>query len=648
MYLNTGGVRLNNTLYDLVEYLNKQPSHIPGKELAIYFKVSTRTIQNYVKEINHIAKKEVITSNRNGYLLNKSNAIDILNSNYVTIPQDNTSRAIYVLKKILANPNKDANSFDLCDELFISYSTFRNLITYINNYLRKFNLKVNSKNNSISIEGNEENLRKLMKTIIYEEVSNHNFSIEYLPAYFSLSFVKKIEAFLEVFSLENDISLNEISKFNLVLDFCILVDRVEKGSYCLDSSSDDSLPELDKYLMENLQQSLIQHCNVNLNNCDLKEAYLIIQINSNLKINQEDHCLKKEVVDLTDNIILLIKDTYQVDLNSDSFKIPFILHLNRLIIRINSDKETINPLLEQVKKTIPVVYDIAVFASFHINNVFNRKVIGEDEIAFIALHIGVEINKQKTESEKISVILVVPEYLGIEKNLSKEILCSFQDNLNIIYGEQFMPQSDISTPKVELVITTFSLSYFQKKDYPHIVSISPFFNSEDQFKIFEAINYVKKQRLERLLVEQFDYFFDKSLFHIDSGTFENKYDVIELLASNLVENEYVDNDFIKHVINREQLSSTAYGKIAVPHQFIIESMKTGVNVLVSKEGILWQNNLVNVVLLISINREDKKDFSYLYEALLNLFAEEKAIELIKTSNTFEEFKNNILTIISHQ
>ena len=41
-----------------------------------------------------------------------------------------------------------------------------------------------------------------------------------------------------------------------------------------------------------------------------------------------------------------------------------------------------------------MIYDISTYVSLYINNFFENEVVAEDEIGFIALHIGAEINKK--------------------------------------------------------------------------------------------------------------------------------------------------------------------------------------------------------------------------------------------------------------
>lgn len=643
------GDYLNHKLLNLIEYLYQQYSPISCKELAQHFKVTTRTIQNYVKDINHISGNNAVISSKSGYMLSKQKMDILLEKINVNIPDDNLSRCTYVLKKLLTQTTGSINIFDLSDELFISYSTFRNVLSYTNNYLKKYNLKIISNNNLLYLQGNERDLRKLMSTIIYDEVSVNSFSIENLYEYFNSVLVTKVIDFLDSFSNNNGFTINHFTKMNLILHFCILIKRIQDGNIEMDSSinydNNKILLECDYKLLNTLQEEIFNTFNINIDNDNLNEAYLLLQINSDLSLNLINDMLGKEIISLIKKIVKEIKVNYLIDLDTPEFITPFSLHLKKLIFRIQHGKVEKNPILKHIKRTIPMIYDISTYVSLYINNFFENEVVAEDEIGFIALHIGAEIHRQKSDGEKISTILVLPKYLELESYVKKQILKNFHENLNIvnsIYSYEYLHNLSHTA---ELIITTFPLSCFKNTNIFEIVSISPFFNFEDQLKIHEGIDSVKKKRLNQILIDQFDYFFNKELFHLDNGSYKDEYSVINFLAKDLINKNYAPKEFLTHIINREKLTSTAFNNVSVPHQFFIETMKTGTNVLISKEGIHWKNNLVHIVLMVCIKNEDKKNFSLLYEALLNLFTQDDIVKIVKTSTSFEDFKKKVLLFI---
>ena len=94
--------------------------------------------------------------------------------------------------------------------------------------------------------------------------------------------------------------------------------------------------------------------------------------------------------------------------------------------------------------------------SFHEN-------VNEDEIAFIALHVGTEIERQKKEETKVSCLLLCPEYLNITSTLHKKIMMDFGDQLTIQKSISFeneiqMCIRDRHHP-IKSFLSSFSTSY---------------------------------------------------------------------------------------------------------------------------------------------------------------------------------------------
>ena len=56
----------------------------------------------------------------------------------------------------------------------------------------------------------------------------------------------------------------------------------------------------------------------------------------------------------------------------------------------------------------------------------------------------------------------------------------------------------------------------------------------------------------------------------------------------------VDETFYPQVIEREQLSSTAFGSVAIPHSLTMNANRTGVAIAVNPKGIQWGNNRVHI------------------------------------------------------
>ena len=92
-----------------------------------------------------------------------------------------------------------------------------------------------------------------------------------------------------------------------------------------------------------------------------------------------------------------------------------MLHLKNLKNRLIKNNLLKNPMLDSIKISCPTIYDISTFIAYQLTLSFHENV-NEDEIAFIALHVGTEIERQKKEETKVSCLLLCPEYYFTQKN----------------------------------------------------------------------------------------------------------------------------------------------------------------------------------------------------------------------------------------
>ncbi|MCD7909254.1 MAG: helix-turn-helix domain-containing protein, partial [Clostridium sp.] len=156
----------------LIRILSDYTEFVTAANLAANMDVSTRSIKSYIQEINSIYP-EAIESSREGYRIKKPIAQQILSDSGTHIPQSSPERIVYIINSLIKN-DTSVNTYDLCDEMFISYSTIKNDLQAVKSKLRKFDLQLNNNHDNLSVDGLEKNKRRLLSSILYDE-SNVNF-----------------------------------------------------------------------------------------------------------------------------------------------------------------------------------------------------------------------------------------------------------------------------------------------------------------------------------------------------------------------------------------------------------------------------------------------------------------------------------------
>ncbi|UTR13724.1 PTS sugar transporter subunit IIA [Salipaludibacillus sp. LMS25] len=505
----------------------------------------------------------------------------------------------------------------------------------MNTTFKKYNLRFTTKNDYICILGTEKDKRTLLSNVIFEETTNKILDTTILKESFNENHIEKISKIINQFFNKKEFSLNNFSSMNLLLHFLIIIDRVKKG-YSLSNVQDivtENNNELD--LIGDLSKRIEEVFSIKLNVHERNEIYILFKTNVNYHIDSNLIKFKKFIgpkyLDSIYQIIDEVSDVYSINLHNETFIVPFGLHLKSLITRVSLKKYNKNPFLATLKRDCPIIFDIAIFVSLRLSEIYDID-ITQDEIAFIAIHIGSEIDRQKSDTDKLKCVLICPNYLNLETKIYNELISEFSDEITII---------EILSNYVELDNYTFDLLISTLDDernsyYPNLV-ISPFHIENQKKKIQKVILEIQQNQKRDTLYSNFEDYFGKELFFTIDKISKNQ--AIDLLCDEMAALQFIPDSFKEDVYKREDASSTAFGNIAIPHSVHMNALKTNIGIIISKSGIKWNGNIVHVVLLIAINKHDKDIFLKIYESLLSMFDNPNIIEILKNVTSLNEFKN---------
>ena len=170
--------------------------------------------------------------------------------------------------------------------------------------------------------------------------------------------------------------------------------------------------------------------------------------------------------------------------------------------------------------------------------------------------------------------------------------------------------------------------------------ISPFRLDKQKRAIHEKIYEIQQSKKKELIFNNFDQYFHKDLFF----TLENvsREETIQIVCDQMRTLGFVSSSFKEYVFEREKASSTSFGNIAIPHSVHMDAFQTKIGIVMSKKGIIWGNNNVNVVLVIAINKLDKQIFLTVNESILSLFENQDILNIMKNTKNLLEFKDIVL------
>ncbi|MBD2814555.1 PRD domain-containing protein [Xenorhabdus sp. Flor] len=621
---------------ELLDYLLNKNTPTLAIKLSQVLNVSTRTIKNYVAEINESYGEKIILSGRNGYSLSPDTNIK-LHQQPSSQPKTYQERACFLIKSILLFKQSN-NIYDLSADLYISDSTLRSLIYKMNSSFEQFNVRFLCRNNHIEILGAEQKLRELVYHTIIEKTGYRFSELKTLETIFGTQQVEMVSNLIKEIFYKWDYSVYDLSYANLVLHFLILINRLKHGNY-LDTQltfvGNNKLHAITDELCDNLQHKF----DVSISENERNACYTLLKININ-----SNHTKNSESIDLVDaglyqftkQITASVQEHYLVDFGTDDFISLFSHHISGLRTRLEYNIYTKNPMLEVIKKECRIIFDIAVFISLQLNEFLGKK-LNEDEISFIALHVGAEFERQKSYDNKVRAVLLCPGYRGIENKIYHQLLCDFGNEISVI--KRISQPSELETLEFELLITTINLPASHNYE---TVCISPFQLRNKRTQLISKIDIANANRKKRTLQRNFDLFFEQGLFWFEPG-FQHRDALIDDLCQTMFAKGYVESDFVRYVHQRESASSTAFGILALPHSVKMDAIKTGVAVVISPKGIRWgKDERVHVIFLIAINKIDKVCFAECYDALLDVFSHDKIINQLHKITCFESFREMLI------
>ncbi len=629
----------------LIRYLLEAPN-MTANILADRLNVSTRSVKNYVAEINR-EYADCISSSREGYSVNATIAKKIIDENQTHVPQTSHERVTFILSNLMNhNNNEPVNVYDLCDEMYVSLSTLKNELQKVKRRLAKFDLELINQQDDITVKGLEKNKRKMLSTILYDE-SNVNFvnlnSIQKAFVDIDIDYIKS--TVLEIFD-EYHYFINDYSLINLVLHITISIDRIRNDNFNTQNVAEQPGVRLHEYeLAQKVTKRLEQYFDIKYSEAEIYEMTLLIisrtttiDYNSINATNLEDF-IGKECLDLVYQLIQDISAFYYIDLGEQEFLIRFALHIRNLLVRSKNNYFSKNPLTEGIKTSCPLIYDVSVTLASTMKEKTGVS-INDDEIAYIAFHLGSAIEAQKSLTTKVTAVLYCPNYYDMNLRINDTINQHFENDIlitNILTDEsEFEKLND-----VDMVITTIPISTILTIP---IIQINLFLTDRDRFLLKERISEIRKQN-------QKDEFEGYLRDLINPAFFERKNNLatekecIDYMVKKMVKFGYVDTSFKKQIMEREQMSSTAFGNFAIPHAMKMYAHKTGINIIVSDEPILWNNCPVNLVIMMCFNINERYIFNEIFDPITMILSESENIKKICNSDNYEQFIQNMVSLL---
>ena len=600
---------LNKRQEKIILLLDDSKSWITGKEISRLMNVSDRTIRSDIDTINRYYDKPLIESNlRSGYRINQEVLVTLPIELNTVIPQTPEERCIYIIQELMFEKS-EINLLDLQDQVFISGYSIDNDIKRIKKMLEPYDdIKLVRSRNYIHLEGSEQSKRQLYKELLSQETQGNFLNLNRLSSMFQDFDLLKVKKELEDVLDHYNYHVREMSMPMLMIHVGIAVERMLRYNYIETSRSVPELEEHKEYLIaKEFFKRLSKRIRIEVVDDEVKLLAMQLMGKKSVTLSNDlVNSYKKDLnVDtLVDEIIENIHNNFDIDFSKDTdLKNGLAVHLQGLIERRNKN----------------------------IN-------ISENELGFLALHLGAAYERYNTNS-KYRAVMIYPIDQALSDFCVKKIENLFSERMDIVACVSFFEEKSIQSIKPDIILTTLQLKH--NLEIPTI-QISLFLNNEDESKIFQALNILDKKRFRKEFEESLVKLIEKKNFYYDLDL-QTPQEVITYMCDRLEEAGYCNEDFKNSVLQREKMAATSFVySFAVPHSLNVASICPSISVAFLKKPIQWGDFEVKMVMLLATNEEQSNILKMFFSWLSNMINDANHFAALLETKSYEEFIAKII------
>lgn len=618
----------NKRQKDIINFLRGNSHPTTAQQLADLFGVTTRTIRSDIELFNQSDSNFKIISSNSGYILNmlttETNSFDIF-------PQTKEERQNYIIQQLLLE-TKQLSIMDLSDKLYVSVGTIENDIKAIKTKLDSYQLGINKDKYSLSLLGDETQKRKLFRELLNQETTDNFMNLNKISKMFtSIDFNQMKKVFDKVCS-SYEYKINGISYHVLLIHIGVALERIRWGYYNKDIETTKKVDiSSQEYLLTEKLVTEMEKC-FQLTIPEQEKISIYFLLIGNKLFDSHDLVYNGvSIQDFCRNTIEELNENFGINLKyEDDLKKGINIHLSSLLNRSYHKVELKNILLNDIKKEYPFVFELAIYFTKRTEEIF-KCAISENEIGFIAMHLGIGLESQKLNN-RYKAILIHPYDNKVKDQLITFITTKFSSQIELVNSTSYIDEAKINEESPDIILSTTQLNV----DFPYIL-ISPFGSAKDEIKIINylnELNIIKLQKENHLILKDF---FSKDLFYMDME-FDNSEDIIRFLSNKLFEQGVVSNDFFKSVLDRESISPTSFEQfIAVPHPIVFDSYSSKGAICILKRPIQWGEYQVKIVILFAIRNEDRKKLKDYYSLIGQAIVEENSLKKLLAAKSYSQF-----------
>ncbi|EGQ0157410.1 BglG family transcription antiterminator, partial [Listeria monocytogenes] len=582
-----------------------------------------------IYKINEVTPN-LINSTKQGYQINLNIPFEFQSES------DVTERKSKLLLELIKNSTKGVDLFELADILYISEVTLKKDIQQLKNELKEADVKIVISKDRIKLIGKERAKRKYMISLLYEEGGYRESIKSRIQEMIEFVSIDKLQNIVKEVLAQESITTNQYSMMNIVLHYAISIVRIQQGNTLIETQKTLIRKHSKEYeISKKIAKILSEEYQIHFSEAETKQLGLLYvglqnEQSANANHGELDQFVDKKIIDALKIVLANVEETYLIDLQNEQLFIKLAIHVQSLYYRSRYKAYTRNLSLLDIKTSYPVTFDIAVY----ISSLLQEKLaidFNEDEISFIALHIGSFLESENRDYLRLEIGLLVDDYHDLRTNMLKKLRARFENEatIELIENEDYEENFDI-------ILTTNRDVALEKAGS---IFIHPLLTTKDIKKITSRIQTKKKILENNIRGQQIDRYIVRSLYsnQIDPSELTPA-KIREQMISKMEKQTFVTPEFKEKVEKREQMAPTSFPSgIAIPHSIKNDALQSGVSIMTLQEPIYWNDVKVKIIALVAISKKDATEFNDFFEKFVEIVSEPINTKRLSMVESFEEF-----------
>jgi lichenan operon transcriptional antiterminator len=618
---------------------------LTSEYLANVIQVTSRTVRNDIKDLDEILSKHgasIKSVRGKGYELVVQDDVlfrKLLQNTFQsdpftheTVPNSSEERVQYLIKRLLLSEGY-VKLEDLADELFVSKSTLQNDLRDVKEILKAYEIELEKRPNyGLKLKGKEMKLRFCMSEYIFNRKDTELNSIYEQNSILPKEEIMLIRNIILEQIKEHDMTMSDVRLDNLTIHIAIACNRIRNGNYV--SMFPDEIKNISKHKEYDIATKIVRKIEESLQVSfpSSEVAYVTIHllgtniiVRSDISEEEIQPYIDRNIYQLTMKILETIENKLKLGIKHDQeLVMAMCLHLKPAINRYRYGMNLRNPMLHAIKSNYPLAFEAGILAGMVLKEELGID-IDENEIGFLALHIGAAIERKKLGMKPKKCLIVCASGLGSAKLLHYKLQEKFGSKLDILGTTEYYKLNQIPLHALDFIISTIPI----RDPLPiPVIEVNTILGDNDLGKIESAIS--------ENIVTDLEYTSEELVFL--QQKFETKEEVIEFLGNQLQRLGLVNETFIQSVLEREAISPTCFGNlVAIPHPIMPQTDKTFWAICTLEKPIMWADKRVQFVCLLSVEKNSTADLQKMYKLLGSLVDDHKKVQQLLKCKTYQEF-----------